>query len=296
MDSVIKLLAYDGKVNIICSKTTKLVEDVREIHDLTPTTTATMGRFITICGMMGFSEIKENEDNITIQIKGDGPIGNMVCVVTRDNKNVKVKSYMDNPIVELPLKDNGKIDVGGAVGKNGYLNIIKKNNSSERAYNGVIPLVSGEIAEDFTEYFAHSEQKPTVIALGVLVNKEGTLASGGYMINLMPDCGEEEISKIEEALKKAPSISTMISEEKSLLEIAQIITGDENVKIIEENLKIEYECGCSKEKISKSLISIGKEELNRIIEEDGEAEIICHFCNKKYNFTKEELKELLSKV
>ncbi len=116
------------------------------------------------------------------------------------------------------------------------------------------------------------------------------------MINLMPDCGEEEISKIEEALKKAPSISTMISEEKSLLEIAQIITGDENVKIIEENLKIEYECGCSKEKISKSLISIGKEELNRIIEEDGEAEIICHFCNKKYNFTKEELKELLSKV
>ena len=296
MDNVIKFLAYDGKVNIICSKTTELVEDARKVHDLTPTTTATMGRFITICGMLGFSEIKENDDNITVQIKGDGPIGNMVCVAVRNDNTVKVKSYMANPIVELPLKENGKIDVGGAVGKNGYLNIIKKSNSSERGYNGVIPLVSGEIAEDFTEYFAHSEQKPTVIALGVLVNSEGTLASGGYMINLMPDCGEEEITKIENALKEAPSISTMLNDNKSLIEIAKIITGDENIKIIENDLQIKYECGCSKDKISASLVSIGKEELKKIIEEDGKAEIVCHFCNKKYDFSKEELEELILKA
>ncbi len=296
MDNVKKFLAYDGKVSIICSKTTDLVEEVRKIHDLTPTTTATMGRFITICGMLGFSEIKENDDNITIQIKGDGPIGNMVCVTRRENNVVKVKSYMSNPLIELPLKENGKIDVGGAVGKNGYLNIIKKNNMSDKAYNGVIPLVSGEIAEDFTEYFAHSEQKPTVIALGVLVNREGTLASGGYMINLMPDCGEEEITKIEDALKTAPNISAMLYDNKSLIEIAKIITGDENAQIIEDNLQIKYECGCSKDKIAGSLISIGKEEIQKIIDEDGKAEIVCHFCNKKYNFTKQELEELLENV
>ncbi len=293
MNNVVKMLAYDGKVTVMCALTTELVQEVKNIHDLTPTTTATLGRFITICGMLGFSEIKENDGNITTQIKGGGPVGQLVCITTRENNISKVKAYASNPLVELPLKENGKIDVGGAVGKNGYLNIIKKNNASEKSYNGIIPLVSGEIAEDFTEYFANSEQKPTVIALGVLVNKDGVLASGGYMINLMPDCGEEEIAKIEDALKDAPSISTMLNDNKSLVEIAKSITGDENVQIIEDNLQIEYECGCSKEKIAGSLISIGKEEIQKIIDEDGKAEIVCHFCNNKYEFTKEELEALI---
>ena len=293
MNNVVKMLAYDGKVTVMCALTTELVQEVKNIHDLTPTTTATLGRFITICGMLGFSEIKENDSNITTQIKGGGPVGQLVCITTRENNISKVKAYASNPLVELPLKENGKIDVGGAVGKNGYLNIIKKNNASEKSYNGIIPLVSGEIAEDFTEYFANSEQKPTVIALGVLVNKDGVLASGGYMINLMPDCGEEEIAKIEDALKDAPSISTMLNDNKSLVEIAKSITGDENVQIIEDNLQIEYECGCSKEKIAGSLISIGKEEIQKIIDEDGKAEIVCHFCNNKYEFTKEELEALI---
>ena len=165
MNNVVKMLAYDGKVTVMCALTTELVQEVKNIHDLTPTTTATLGRFITICGMLGFSEIKENDGNITTQIKGGGPVGQLVCITTRENNISKVKAYASNPLVELPLKENGKIDVGGAVGKNGYLNIIKKNNASEKSYNGIIPLVSGEIAEDFTEYFANSEQKPTVIAL-----------------------------------------------------------------------------------------------------------------------------------
>ena len=293
MNKVIKMLAYNGKVSVMCSITTELVQKVRDIHDLTPTTTAVLGRFITICGMLGFSEIKENDSNITSQIKGDGPVGQLVCITTRDENISKVKAYMSNPLVELPLKENGKIDVGGAVGKNGYLNIVKKNSLTDNNYNGIIPLVSGEIAEDFTEYFAHSEQKPTVISLGVLVNKDGVLASGGYMINLMPDCGEEEIAKIENAVNSAPNISAMINENKSLIEIGKIITGDDEIQVIEENLHIEYECGCNREKMSKGLISIGKEELKKIIDEDEKAELTCHFCNKKYNFNKEELEELL---
>lgn len=293
MNNVVKMLAYDGKVAVMCASTTELVQETRDIHDLTPTTTAALGRFITICGMLGFSEIKENDSNITTQIKGDGPIGQLVCITTRDNNISKVKAYMSNPLVELPLKENGKIDVGGAVGKNGYLNIIKRNDILDENYNGVIPLVSGEIAEDFTEYFAHSEQKPTVIALGVLVNKDGVLASGGYMINLMPDCSEEEITMLENAINSAPNISTMLNENKSLIEIGKIITGDENIQIIEEDLQIKYECGCDKEKMANALTSIGKEELKKIIDEDGKAEIICHFCNKKYDFSKEELEQLI---
>lgn len=296
MDRIEKYLAYNGKVSLICANTTELIEEIRKIHDLTPTTTAAMGRFATICGIMGLTSIKENDDSITVQLKGDGPTGTIVGIIKRENNVSKIKTYMQNPLVELPLKENGKIDVGGAVGHAGYLNIIKQSEVTDAEYNGLVPLVSGEIAEDFTEYFATSEQKPTVLALGVLVNKDGTQSAGGYMINLMPDATENEITKIEEALSKAPSISELLSENKSLSEIAKIVTGDENIELLEDDLEIKYDCGCNKEKFEKGLISIGKDDLNKIIEEDGKAEIVCQFCNKKYNFSKEELENLLKKI
>ena len=175
MDKIEKYLAYNGKVSLICANTTQLIEEIRKIHDLTPTTTAAMGRFATICGIMGLTSIKENDDSITVQLKGDGPVGSIVGIVKRENNISKIKTYMQNPLVELPLKSNGKIDVGGAVGHAGYLNIIKQSAITDSEYNGLVPLVSGEIAEDFTEYFATSEQKPTVLALGVLVNKDGKI-------------------------------------------------------------------------------------------------------------------------
>lgn len=296
MDRIEKYLAYNGKVSLICANTTELIEEIRKIHDLTPTTTAAMGRFATICGIMGLTSIKENDDSITVQLKGDGPTGTIVGIIKRENNVSKIKTYMQNPLVELPLKENGKIDVGGAVGHTGYLNIIKQSEVTDAEYNGLVPLVSGEIAEDFTEYFATSEQKPTVLALGVLVNKDGTQSAGGYMINLMPDATENEITKIEEALSKAPSISELLSENKSLSEIAKIVTGDENIELLEDDLEIKYDCDCNKEKFEKGLISIGKEDLTKIIEEDGKAEIVCQFCNKKYNFSKEELENLLKKI
>ena len=293
MDKVEKYLAYDGKASIICVNTKDLIEEIRKIHDLTPTTTATMGRVATVCGIMGLTSIKENDDSITVQIKGNGPCGLIVGVIKRQDNISKIKTYMENPLIELPLKSNGKIDVGGAVGNVGYLNVIKQSNITDSEYNGLVPLVSGEIAEDFTEYFATSEQKPTVLALGVLVNKNGVQSAGGYMINLMPDATENEISKIEEALSKSPSISELLAENKTLEEIAMIVTGDENIKLLEDDLQIKFECECNKEKFAEGLVSIGKEDLNKIIEEDGQAEIVCQFCNKKYNFSKYELENLI---
>ena len=295
MNRVAKFLAHEGRVSLVCSNTTEMVNEIRELHDLTPTTTAAMGRFATITGMMGFTEIKEKEDFLTVQLNGKGPMGTLISIVRRESFTSKVKVCTDNPHVELPLKPNGKLDVSGAVGKNGFLNIINKNEVTDTNYTGLVPLVTGEIAEDFTEYFAKSQQKPTVIALGVLVNKDGVQAAGGYMIQLMPDATEEDIVAIEKALEKAPSISQMIDENKSLEEIARTVTGDENIMILAQELDMKYECDCNQEKFERGLISIGREELQKIIDEDGHANIVCNFCKKEYDFDKEDLEELLRK-
>ena len=288
MNRVAKFLAHEGRVSLVCSNTTEMVNEIRKLHDLTPTTTAAMGRFATITGMMGFTEIKETEDFLTVQLNGKGPMGTLISIVRRESFTSKVKVCTDNPHVELPLKPNGKLDVSGAVGKNGFLNIINKNEVTDTNYTGLVPLVTGEIAEDFTEYFAKSQQKPTVIALGVLVNKDGVQAAGGYMIQLMPDATEEDI-------EKAPSISQMIDENKSLEEIARTVTGDENIMILAQELDMKYECDCNQEKFERGLISIGREELQKIIDEDGHANIVCNFCKKEYDFDKEDLEELLRK-
>ena len=296
MDRVTKFLAHEGRVSLICASTTNLVEEIRTLHDLTPTTTAAMGRFATISGMMGLTEIKDSEQTITIQMNGKGPMGTLLAVVSRNDNTSKVKVCVDNPNVELPLKPNGKIDVSSAVGTDGYLNIINKNEMTDTDYSGLVPIVSGEIAEDFTEYFAKSQQKPTVIALGVLVNKDGVKAAGGYMIQLMPDATDDDISKIEKALETAPSISQMVDQNMSLEEIAMTVSGDDNLMYLSGEVNIKYECDCNKEKFERGLIAIGKEEIEKMIKEDGQANTVCHFCNKEYLFTKEELEDILDKM
>ena len=288
-DKIIRCLAYNGKVNIRCINSTNIVEEARKIHDLSPTATATLGRVLTITSLMG-KEMKEEKGTITTQIKGNGPIGNITAV---SDNNGNVKGYVSNPQLELPLNPlNGKINVGEAVGNKGMIYIIKDRGLKE-PYIGMTPIISGEIAEDFTNYFATSEQTPTVVALGVLVNKDGVKSAGGYLITLMPDAGEEEIQKIEQALKNADSISKMLSDGKELVEIAEEVTGDKNLMYFEDNDIPKYECNCSKEKIERSLISLGREELCDIIEKDKKAELICHFCNKKYLFTEDELRKLI---
>ena len=221
--------------------------------------------------------------------------GGYTGVVTIIRSPLLVKACIANPHADLPLNEFGKLDVGGAIGNQGFINVIKDIGLKE-PYIGITPLVSGEIAEDFTEYFAKSQQKPTVIALGVLVNKDGVKASGGYMIQLMPDATEEDIVKIETALSKAPSISQMIDEGMSLEAIARTVVGDEDIMILAQELDMKYECDCDREKFERGLISIGKEELTKIIEEDGEANTVCHFCNKTYHFDKNDLNDLLAKI
>jgi len=292
MNRTIKSLAYEGKVSCVATDTTELVEYIRKLHDLTPTTTAVLGRVATVTGMMGLTEIKEKEDYLTAQINGKGPIGSIVSVVRREGEKSIVKIYAQNPDVELPLKKNGKIDVGGAVGTDGFLNIIRKNEFTEKSYNGLVPLVSGEIAEDFTEYFAKSQQKPTVLALGVLVDKNGVKKSGGFIIQLMPDATENEIEKIEKAIKDCKPVTQMLEENMSLEDIIRTATGDENALFLVNDLEIEFGCDCSKERFAEGLASIGKDELDKIIEEDGKANTKCHFCNKEYDFSKEELEEI----
>ncbi len=289
-DKIMKFLAYQGKISVVCASTTKLVEDARKIHDLSPVATAAFGRLLTISAIMG-NEMKSAKDKLTVQIKGNGPLGTML--VTADNFP-RVKGYVANPVVDLPLNDMGKLDVGGAVGNLGFINIIKDIGLKD-PYVGICPLVSGEIAEDFAEYFAKSEQKNTAVALGVLVDKNGVKSAGGYIITPMPDATEEEISQIEQSIFKAGAISKMLDQELSLIEIAKKVTGDENIKIIEDNITPVYECNCSKEHLSNSLATLDKTALKEMIEEDGKAEIICHFCNKKYEFSKEELEEILEK-
>ena len=172
MDTVKKYLVHNEKASIIVADTTNFVEEVKNLHDLTPTTTAAMGRFITISGIMGLTEIKEKDDMITVQMNGRGPVGSLVSVIKFEDNCSKVKAYISEPHVELPIREDGKIDVGGAIGNNGYLNVVRKNNMTDSNYSGLVPLVSGEVAEDFAEYFVKSMQKPTVLALGVLVNKD----------------------------------------------------------------------------------------------------------------------------
>lgn len=290
-DKIKKFLAYDGKVAITVAETTQIVERAREIHDLTPTTTAALGRLLTAITLMG-TELKNDKDNITVQIKGEGPIGTMIAVA---DKTPKVRAYIQNPHIELPLNDKGKIDVGGAVGKTGYLNIIKDIGLKE-PYIGIVPLTSGEIAEDFARYFAESEQKKSAIALGVLVNKDGVEKSGGYLISLMPDVTDEIVTKLEENIQKVPSISKILAENKKNEEIATIITGDSNIKEIEENSELVYECNCSIEKFEKGLISLGKKELQDLIKQDETIETVCHFCNKKYVFDKKRIQEIIDKL
>lgn len=286
-DKIMRFLAYDGKISIVCSDTTRLVEEARKIHDLSPLATAAFGRLATITAIMA-QEMKNSSDKITVQVKGNGKIGTML---TTANNFPKVKGFVSNPHVDLPLNEFGKLDVGSAVGQEGYINVIKDIGLKE-PYIGISPLTSGELADDFTNYFLNSEQRQSAVALGVLVNKDGVKAAGGYLINPMPDATDEDISRVEQSIFKAGAISKMLDENLSLIEIAKKVTGDENIKVVQDNIIPVYECDCSKESMADGLASVGKTELEDIIQRDGKAELVCHFCNKKYQFSKEELEKI----
>lgn len=289
-----------GKITVAMTKclnirayainSTDIVEMARSVHNTTPTVTAALGRTLTAASMMGYM-MKNEDDSLTLNIKGDGPIGGIVTV--SDYKG-NVRGYAVNPNVDLPLNSKHKLDVAGAVGK-GNLTVIKDLGLKE-PYIGKVPLVSGEIAEDVTSYFATSEQTPTVCALGVLVNTDLTVkAAGGYIIQLMPFTEDSVIDKLEENLKYVRPISSMIDSKLSNKEILKEVLKGFELEFIEEK-DVVYECKCSLEKTEKILISLGKEELKKIYDEDGKAEVVCHFCGHKYNFDKSALEKIIKNI
>lgn len=288
MDNIKRFLAYNGRINIVCISTTELVEEARKVHDLSPVATAALGRTLTMAAIIG-SGLKGEKDTVTLQIKGNGPIGTIVAV---SDSKLRTRGYVTEPKVDVPLKQNGKLDVSAAVGNEGFIYVIKDIGLKE-PYVGMSKLVSGEIAEDFANYFYISEQKNTAVALGVLVDKDGVRASGGYIVTAMPDATEDDLFILENRIKEAKPISQMLDENMNLEAIAKDITGDENIKVVEEGLTPKYECNCSKERMEKALISIGKEELTKIANEDKKAEIMCNFCNEKYEFSVEDLRKLI---
>lgn len=280
-DRLVKFLAHVDMAKITCIDSTELVEKARKIHMLNPTPTAALGRMLTMTAMMG-AMLKEDGEKITSQIICEGPIKSILAVA--DNK-AHVKGYVGEPLAEADNREDGKLNVGGIIGK-GHLNIIKDIGLKE-PYIGNVELQTGEIAEDFAYYYAVSEQIPTAVALGVLVNKDGTVKrAGGYIIQILPDTPEQIIKLIEDRISASKSITNMLEENMTLEEIAEYISDDLNTRVVEEMIP-EYKCDCSKERMERALLTIGKKDLSEIAQ-DEKTELVCHFCNTKYELIVKE--------
>ena len=286
-DRLVKFLSHVDMVKITCIESTQLVEEARKIHQLNPTPTAALGRTLTMASMMG-AAIKEDEGKITIQILGDGSLGK---IIVTSNKDSEVKGCVDNPLAEAPLNELGKFNVSAIVGK-GQLNVIKDIGLKD-PYIGSVPLQTGEIAEDFAYYFATSEQTPTAVALGVLVNKDGSVKkAGGYLIQPTPDTPDEILKLIENRISESESMTQMLEKGMTLEEIAKYISDDLNTYKVEECIP-KYNCDCSRERMERALFSLRKEDILDLANDDV-TEICCHFCNEKYTFTKDEMLKLFS--
>lgn len=283
-DTLLRGQSIDGAIKIFVADTTEMTGEAQKIHKSLPVATAALGRTLTIAAIMG-QNLKNDADSVTIQFRGDGPLGNIVAV--SDNKS-QVRGYAVNPFLELPLNKKGKLDVGKAVGK-GQLCVIYDMGMKE-PYSGRVPIVTGEIAEDMTYYFAKSDQVPTAIGLGVLVDTDCSVKfAGGYMIQLMPDATEETAEKIEEIVRNAPPITEMLEKGMTVEEILFYLTDGFDMIVSNAAVTPVYKCKCSQKRMRDAVISIGKKELGRIIEEDGKCEVECQFCNSKYTFQKDEL-------
>ncbi len=291
MSYILRGTTKSHSIRIFAADTTDMVEQARKIHNTTPVASAALGRSLTASAIMGIM-MKGDNDKLTFSINGKGPLGNIVCVA--DSKGT-VKGYVNNPLADVQVRADGKLDVGRAVGINGLVTIIKDMGMKE-PYTGQYPLVNGEIAEDLTAYFAYSEQQPSAVALGVLVDVDYTIrAAGGFIVQLMPQADEKEIDILEKNLSKIKSVSHIIDEGKTPEDLINMVLKDLKPVIYEE-IPVSYSCDCRRERIEKALISIGKKDLDEIIREDKKAEISCHFCNTVYNFNEEELKILRSSL
>lgn len=289
-DYLVKALAFDGQIRAYAVCSTETIQEAITRQGTVRTSSAALGRVMTAGVMMGCMQKGEIKTNI--KINGSGPIG---AILVDANAKGEVRGYVTNPKADVEAREPGKLDVRGVVGTDGTLTVIRDLGLKEN-FSGQVPLISGELAEDFTYYFAVSEQIPSSVALGVLVNPDETIkAAGGFIVQLLPGTSDEVITKLENSLATFPPISRLIDQGLSPEEIIEWLFGEGNYTIL-ETMPIQFKCQCSRERIAGAIVSLGKEEIQGIIEEDGKAEAHCHFCNEYYQFNAEELAQLYSEA
>lgn len=285
-DYLVKALAYDGNIRAYAVRTTETVSEAQRRHQTWRTASAALGRTLTAGVMMG--AMLKGDDKLTIKINGGGPLGPMVV---DSNAKGEVRGYVTNPEVDFESTEHGKLDVRRAVGTDGTLAVVKDVGMRD-FFSGQVPLVSGELGEDFTYYFATSEQVPSSVGVGVLVNPDDTiLAAGGFIFQLMPGTPDPIISNLEERLKTIEPISKLIERGLTPEQILEELFGKDQVKVL-ETMPVGFKCNCSKDRFANAIVGLGAAEITAMIEEDGQAEAHCHFCNEKYLFTRNELEEL----
>lgn len=291
MDKLVRAITKDGFVQAVAVSTKHLTEKARQIHKTLPVATAALGRTLAAASMMG-NALKDEKGSVTIQIKGGGPLGTVLAV---GDHMGNVRGYVVNPQVDLPLRSDGKLDVGTAVGMDGTLTVMKDLGMKE-PYIGSVGLLSGEIAEDLAVYFVESEQIPTACALGVLVDRDqSVLVSGGYIIQLLPGASEDTITKVEGGVLASGAITNLLKENDDPEVLLKTVLSDFEVEIL-ETTPIDYKCYCSRERVERALISLGKKELETMMEEQNGCEITCQFCDEIHRFSKEELGKLVEKI
>lgn len=290
-DKLVKATASDGNIRIVAAITTELVDEAVKIHNCAPTAAAALGRMVTAGSLMG-SMLKSEKDSLTLKISGGGPAKGVVVTAHAD---ASVKGYIGNPSIDLPANDKGKLDVGGAIGKNGNLVIIRDMGLKE-PYVGQVPIYTGEIGDDLAYYFTVSEQTPSAVGLGVLVDTDLTIkAAGGFIIQMMPGASELVADLVTYRLQEIPSVTEMIVKRMSIEEILSYIFEDMDLKI-HEDMCPTYKCDCSRERVERALISIGKKDLQELYNEGKTEELKCHFCNKSYEFTNEQIGKILKGI
>lgn len=290
-DLITRAITKDGLVNAVAISSTGIVERARQMHKMLPTATAALGRLLSAASMMGNMQ-KTEDGSITLQIKGGGPLGTLLAVSDAEGN---VRGYVDNPQISLLEKYRGKLDVGAAVGADGMLTVIRDLRMKE-PYVGSVELVSGEIAEDITQYFVQSEQIPTACALGVLIDTDQSVrAAGGYLIQLMPGAGEDTIARVEGGVMAAGNVSAMLERDPDPVHMLRTVLSDFEVKILESD-PVEYRCACSRERVERALISLGKGELESMLREQGGCELTCQFCDSVYRFTAQDLEHILAQL
>lgn len=283
-----RAIAKDASVVATAVDATDIVAEIEKIHQTSAVVTAALGRLSIAASMMGY-DLKNENDTVTLRVKGGGPAGMLVAVAdSRGN----VKADVDQPVVELPLNAKGKLDVGGAVGTDGTLSVVKDLGLKE-PYVGIVPLVSGEIAEDITSYYAYSEQIPTVCALGVLVDKDLSIAcAGGYLLQLLPGATDAEITRLEQNIAAMPSVTELLRAGKTPQDMMELAMAGFDPQVLDTR-EVKYQCDCSEERTKDMLLSLGRKELVKLRDEDPKCEVVCHFCHTKYEF---DLNELLAET